>query len=149
MGLPAVEDRAMNHAAIIRDCTYDDIPWMVETAISAYDGWERFTPECGALWAKASIDSDAMIVLRGQTHVAFANLMRLPWSPSVIVCYLVHLFGPKAWTLEPLHLVQAINERRKAAGASRFYIASIYQDLAPIGRRMGARPLTPDWVLED
>lgn len=133
----------------IRDCTHDDIPWLVETAAAAYDGLiEDFNRETAAVWARVCINSPTTIFLRGETHAICVYTTFLPWAPKHKVADLAYVFGPNNGSMEALQLFKAVNRMCQELGCDRFIIGSVYADLSPIARRLGGRKLNPLWGVE-
>ena len=134
---------------MIRDCTLADVPWLAETAEGAYRGLvEGFDRAAAEGWIGQCLADPSMWVVRGETHAGFATFYRFPWAPTESCCDLVHLYGPKRQGLEPLRIVEAFDQKRRALGCRRFYIGSIYADLSPIAKRLGGQPTTTMWVIE-
>lgn len=134
----------------IRDCTVDDLPWMLRTAKAAYPE-ELWDDERAAHWAYLCVHSPAMITMRGPGVCGFAQVSELAWSPpGVRVCALAHLFGTALDRagMETMAVVRAIWERAQGLGCHRFYIESIYADLTPIAKRLHGRAFPPTYVVE-
>lgn len=135
----------------IRDCTIDDIPWILEQARVAYaervTGWSE---DGAANWIDACVRADDVITIRGDGIVGFADVVSFPWAPTDRECDLMHLFGAASDRagMEALAVVSAIRERAEQMGCRRTYISSIFVDLTPIGRRLGGKPYPPVYVLE-
>jgi hypothetical protein len=135
----------------IRPATSDDVPWLLDTAAEAYavevPGFDRAGAE---RWIRACLVDPDTVVLRGTHTAAFAQVVRPPWDPMQPCMDLVHLYGGRGdgepW--ECVQVVAALDVIRKKRGCARMYIGSIYQDLEPIARRLGARRLGSLHVLE-
>jgi hypothetical protein len=135
----------------IRDCTLDDVPWVLDRARMAYAGRVEGWHEAGAaLWVDACIRSDQIITVRGNGIVGFGEVMAFPWAPTVRECDLLHLFGSASDPagMESLSVVSAIRDRAEAMGCRRMYISSIFVDLTPVGKRLGGKPFPSVYVLE-
>lgn len=135
----------------VRPATVEDVPWLVETAAEAYafeiPGFDRAGAE---RWVRACLVDPDTVVIRGVHTAAFAQVVRPPWDPTRPCMDLIHLYGGRgngpAW--ECVQVVAALDAIRKERGCVAFYIGSIYQDLEPIARRLGARPVGSLSVLE-
>lgn len=134
----------------IRDCTEEDVPWLCEIGKRTYEDLvDGYDEKAAAEWAMICVKSPQVIVVRGEGVAAFAVLGSDPWAPQKIYCEIVHLFGRSVSPMEAFRVVQAIDERRRKAGIDKLYAGSLFADLSPIMRRLGARQLNPYWVIED
>ena len=134
---------------MIREATFDDAPWLVALAQEAYAGlFDGFDAKATDRWVRSCIADFNTFVVRGETHAGFANVYYYPWAPTEKCCDLLHLYGRKGWSMEPVRIVAALDKKRRAFGCSKFYVGSIYADLAPIAKRLGGRPTTTMWVIE-
>lgn len=136
----------------IRDCTADDVPWILRQARAAYIGLvEQWHDDGATAWVAACVAAPDMITVRGDGVVGFGGLVAYPWAPTVRECDLVHLFGSATdpGGTEALQVVRSVWERAQSLGCRKMYIGSIFADLTVIGRRLGGKPFAPVYVLEN
>ena len=136
----------------VRPAIVEDVPWLVETATTAYAGLvEGFDRNGAERWIRACIADPDTVVMRGDTTAGFAQIVRCPWSPAFIEMDLIHLFGQADGSLpwEACKVVAALNDVRKERGCDKMYVGSIFADLEPIARRLGGRRLGSLYALED
>ena len=135
----------------VRPATVEDVPWLVETAATAYAGLvPGFDPAGAERWIRACLADPDTVVLRGEATAGFAQVVRCPWSPTHTEMDLIHLYGQADGALpwEACNVVAALDEVRKERGCARMYVGSIYADLEPIARRLGGRRLGSLYALE-
>ncbi len=134
----------------VRDCSQDDIPFMLELGNERYAELEEgYEPEAAERWLRAVVGAPAVIAVRGEESCAIAFIVWPTWTPSASYCDLGAICARKhlRHPLEPLRLLRAIDTKRRERGCSRFYIHSSFTDLAPFARRLGAVPLTQSYVV--
>lgn len=134
---------------MIRDCTTDDIPWLLGRARDAFapliDGYD----ERGALvWIEHCVRSETMITVRGPGVAAFADVFAPPWAPMRLECDLVHLFGKSTYFNEAMSVGEFVKTRAVAMGCRTFYVGSAFADLTAVGKRFGGTPLPPVYRVE-
>lgn len=135
---------------MIRDCTIDDVPWMGRLAAMRYVGMEEgYVPAAAEQWATRLIGQPDVIAVRGEHSAAMAFVVRPAWAPGTAYCDLGMIWSePKQTpTFEPVRLLRAIDQRRRALGCSRFFLHSSFADLSPLARRIGAVQLAPSFVV--
>lgn len=133
----------------IRDCTSDDVPWLLDEARRVFapliDGYEE---EGAAAWVAHCVGSDTTITIRGRGIAAFAEIIAFPWAPKRLECDLMHLFGTALDPMEAIGVTCAVRDRAAAMGCRTLYVGSAFQDISVIGKRMRGQPLPPVYRLD-
>lgn len=134
--------------AVIRDVVKEDIPWVLDVARVAYKPLiPDFQEEGARHWLEACLVDPTVIFLRGIRTVAIAAVMRVPWTKE-LACDLMQLFALPGGRMEPVAIVREVARRARAMGGARMFLGSVFADLTPIARRLGARTLSMSYVLE-
>lgn len=138
---------------IIRQCTADDIPWLLALSELAYrkTDYGDFNATAAKGWLVKYIDNPRVLCVRGKETAALAQVNPVFWKPEEKTCELQFLAstGTKNAAFELLKILEFINELRKKSGCATFWINSRIADLEPLAKRLGARLIAKSYLVEN
>ena len=133
---------------MIRLCTKDDIPWLMDIAVESYP---KFDVDSSTKWLIVNIGNPVVFIARGEqcAGLAFINtLFYQPKNPTFEVEFIVSrktMFG----AAEVLQLITFLNDLRKSKGYDRLYLNSRLADLSPFVKKLGGKEAGRSWIIED
>lgn len=134
---------------MIRPCELHDIPWLLDLATGAYPPG-TFDAIPTERWLSSLIAAHGFesLTARGEHGAGFATIFRPPWKPSELCCDIIHVFGDGHGGMEPVRVVAFLRDQAFERGCAKVYFGSSFDNVGPIARRLGARPLPKAWLME-
>ena len=135
---------------MVRQCTIEDIDFLIEVAKEAYP--EGFDDKAARDWLAVRLWDPNLAFFRGERSAGSAMMQVKFHAPGRKQCYLIHLCAKKAtngsgW--EPLAVLDALAAWGKAQGATKFWFADITGiDLNAFCKRRGGYEAGHTYVLD-
>ncbi|MDE2099895.1 MAG: hypothetical protein KGL39_21760 [Patescibacteria group bacterium] len=133
---------------MIRPLTPADFPWCHDLCRRAYPlGY--YDPMASQRWFEALLQSSGFRALRGDKAFAIAAIQERPWNPARTDAFLLPVVAPDRSGFELYRLIRALVVWAKRVGADQFHFDAITGvDFGPIAQRLGAKPASPNYILQ-
>lgn len=146
-------DAEVAQRSIIRLCTEEDIPWMLQVAAEAYPQTDAARSQPAIDWIRERLKEPNLIFLRGDRAIGIANLVERFYAPGRLQCYLLFLYASKADGLsnvwEPFRILDALADWGKENGASAFWYGDVTGfDFEAYAKRRGGRLAGKTYVID-
>lgn len=127
----------------VRPLTLEDVPWLLDIGVRRYPN--NYDAESTGRWLRNTVLPNTALFNAWRTDDAFlvALLSLNPWLPNDIECYVVVTsadFGC-IWQTIPL-LRTSIEWAKSRKCVSWGFHSDTTHDIAPLMKRIGAKPLT-------
>lgn len=132
----------------IRRVTENDIPWLHELCAHAYPkGF--FDPVASEIWVRRMLTSNDHLCIRGERSWLVATVNCAPWNPKVKVGSLLPVSSFGDATEEIRGMLSTATSWAREKGATLFFFSAITgYDFGPLVVPMGAKTISPAYVLE-
>mgnify|MGYP001549724377 CR=1 FL=1 len=133
---------------MIRPLTEADFPWCHDLCRRAYP-MGYYDPRSAQNWFTGLLKSPGVCALRGEKAFAIAAVQERPWNPARSDAFLLPVVAPDGSGFELYRIMRELVRWARAAGAEEFHFDAITGvDFGPIARRLGASPVSPNYVLK-
>jgi hypothetical protein len=127
----------------------EDIPWLVFLCVKKYE--KRFDRESTEGWYKNIVLKSPLLFLAARTDNAFciSMLSCMPWTPTEFEVNVIMLCADDGamWETLPLLRYSIAWSRQRKCKIWRLCSDTVF-DLKPLANRVGAREISPRYMLD-
>ena len=138
----------MDVPVLVRVITEDDIPWMRAVGARRYSQ-DKFDHEGTEGWVRNIVLKQPLLFLPIRTDNAFlvAMLCCVPWMPAEFETNVVMVCADHGYMWEALRLLRVSVEWAKRRKCSSWRLTSENDDLTLLAHRIGAKEVSPRFML--
>ena len=133
----------------LRQITPDDMPWIQALCARRYDNRYDFTTSTA--WALNIVLRSPLLFHAFRTDRAFSvsHLYTMPWTAKELEVDMMFVCAEEGAMWDVFHLCHASMQWARERSAKRWRISSdTGYELGPIAERLGARRISPRYVLD-